>query len=577
MKKKKHFIIASIALVFFIALGISIYINRSEITEVHYKDFVQDLESEKVQEIKIKDENVLRVNLKDGTVYETTNPQSDSMKEYFLLNGASINENQKKIGDSVIQALGLVGIGAFAIFYMKKNTGKDKLEVVNINDQNSGNRPICNFEHVAGNDEAKELVKDIIDFIKDPDKYAKLGAKMPRGILLYGPPGTGKTLMAKAIAGESGVPFYAVSGSDFVQMYVGVGASRIRQLFQKAKKAKKAVIFIDEIDAIGKKRGNGVTQGNDERDQTLNALLTEMSGFNSHSGIVVIAATNRLETLDEALVRPGRFDRLIEIGLPDIKARKRILKLHLDDKPVHNLVNMDKLSRETVYFSGAMLENLANEAAIIAANKNENEISQKDFDQAYYTIIAGSAKKDISTISAEDRKVTAYHESGHALATKLLQPENTVSKVTIIPSTKGIGGFSMSIPKDRQYRTKSSILCDIKVLLAGRVAEELIFGESNITTGASNDIEKASQLVKEYVSKFGMDEELGLFNCDAASMNPDTAVMDKCREHINTLYQETKEIMLDNIDLLNLFAKELLERETLNEEDLDLLVQGHVA
>ena len=572
MKKKKHFIIASIALVFFIALGISIYINRSEITEVHYKDFVQDLESEKVQEIKIKDENVLRVNLKDGTVYETTNPQSDSMKEYFLLNGASINENQKKIGDSVIQALGLVGIGAFAIFYMKKNTGKDKLEVVNINDQNSGNRPICNFEHVAGNDEAKELVKDIIDFIKDPDKYAKLGAKMPRGILLYGPPGTGKTLMAKAIAGESGVPFYAVSGSDFVQMYVGVGASRIRQLFQKAKKAKKAVIFIDEIDAIGKKRGNGVTQGNDERDQTLNALLTEMSGFNSHSGIVVVAATNRLETLDEALVRPGRFDRLIEIGLPDIKARKRILKLHLDDKPVHNLVNMDKLSRETVYFSGAMLENLANEAAIIAANKNENEISQKDFDQAYYTIIAGSAKKDISTISAEDRKVTAYHESGHALATKLLQPENTVSKVTIIPSTKGIGGFSMSIPKDRQYRTKSSILCDIKVLLAGRVAEELTFGEDNITTGASNDIEKASQLVKEYISKFGMDEELGLFNCDAASMNADTEVMDKCRKHINTLYQETKEMMLDNIELLNLFAKELLERETLNEEDLDLLV-----
>lgn len=574
--KKKHFIIASIALVFSIVLGISVYINRPEVEKVQYKDFVQDLESGKVEEIKIKDESILTISLKDKTVYETSNPQSDSMREYFLLNGASINENQRVISDSLIQALGLIGIGAFAIYYMKKNTGKDKLEVVNINDQGSGDKPNCSFEHVAGNDEAKELVMDIIDFIKDPDKYAKLGAKMPRGILLYGPPGTGKTLMAKAIAGESGVPFYAVSGSDFVQMYVGVGASRIRQLFQKAKKAQKAVIFIDEIDAIGKKRGNAATQGNDERDQTLNALLTEMSGFNSNSGIVVIAATNRLETLDEALVRPGRFDRLIEIGLPDIKARKRILNLHLDNKPVHSLVDTDKLARETVYFSGAMLENLANEAAIIAANKNESKIFQEDFDKAYYTIIAGAAKKDLSTISTEDRKVTAYHESGHALATKLLQPENTVSKVTIIPSTKGIGGFSMSIPRDRQYRTKNSILCDIKVLLAGRVAEELAFGEDNVTTGASNDIEKASQLVKEYLSKFGMDEELGLFNYDAVCMNPDPVVIEKCRDHINTLYQETRKMMKDNIDLLNLFAKELLERETLNEEDLDLLIEAYV-
>ncbi len=572
--KKRHYIVASLVLVIFIALSIGIYINRPKIKSIHYTNFVEDLESGKVQEIKIKDESLLTVSLKNGTVYETTNPQSDSMREYFLLNGANIDENVGIVTDTIVQVLGLVAIGAFAIYYMKKNMGKDKLEVVNSNDENLGSKSTCTFEHVAGNDEAKELVKDIIDFIKEPEKYAKLGAKMPRGIMLYGPPGTGKTLMAKAIAGESGVPFYAVSGSDFVQMYVGVGASRIRQLFQKAKKVKKAVIFIDEIDAIGKKRGNGVTQGNDERDQTLNALLTEMSGFNSHSGIVIIAATNRLETLDEALVRPGRFDRLIEMGLPDIKARKRILNLHLEDKPVHNLVNMDKLARETVYFSGAMLENLANEAAIIAANKNEKEISPEDFDEAYYTIIAGSAKKDLSTISTEDRKVTAYHESGHALATKLLQPENTVSKVTIIPSTKGIGGFSMSIPKDRQYRTKNSILCDIKVLLAGRATEELIFGEGNITTGASNDIEKASQLVKEYVSKFGMDEELGLFNYDAASMNPDPVVIEKCRDHIKILYQETKEMMKENIDLLNLFAEELLEKETLNEEDLDLLVEG---
>ena len=574
--KKRHFIAIFAVVIAFIVTGIGIYNRQPKISMLDYSIFVEELEAGNVADVHIKDQEKLIITMKDESVFETANPQSESMREFFLLNGATVSSGSQGFPFLLLKIFGIGGVGALAIFYMKKNSGKDKIQIVDANRPNSVEESLFTFKDMAGNEEAKDLVRDIIDFIKDPDKYERLGAKMPKGILLYGPPGTGKTLMAKAIAGEAGVPFYAVSGSDFVQMYVGVGASRIRQLFNKAKKSKKAVIFIDEIDAIGKKRANGANQGNDERDQTLNALLTEMSGFNTHSGIVVIAATNRLDALDNALIRPGRFDRLIEVGLPDVKARKRILGLHLKGKPVHPSVDVDQLSRETIYFSGAMLENLANEAAIFAANGNSEVITQENFEKAFYTIIAGSAKKDRSTIDFEDRRITAYHESGHALASKLLQPENRVSKVTIIPSTKGIGGFSMSIPKDRQYRSKSNILCEIKVMLAGRAAEELIFGADNITTGASTDIEKASKLVKEYVTKFGMDEDFGLFNYDAVSMNPDPMVMEKCREHMKNLYQEIKKIIADNLGLLNLFAEELLKRETLNEEELDELAVSYI-
>jgi cell division protease FtsH len=351
-------------------------------------------------------------------------------------------------------------------------------------------------------------------------------------------------------------------------MYVGVGASRIRQLFKKAKKSEKAVIFIDEIDAIGKTRAGKASASNDERDQTLNALLTEMSGFNDNEGIVVIAATNRIDTLDPALLRPGRFDRQIEIGLPDYNARKSIISLHAKNKPVHDSVDIESIAKDTVYFSGAMLENLMNEAAIITANSDEKAIKKEHIDKAFYTVIAGAEKKDRSNITEKDRKITAYHEAGHALMTKLLLPDNIISKVTIIPSTRGAGGFSMSIPKDKMYQSKREILSNIKVLLAGRVAEEIIFGEDGITTGASNDIEKASNLIKDYIVKYGMDNKFGLFNFEAVNVD-DSTIIDQCRKEIQKAYGSTKEILEDNKEYLSKIADMLIEKETIDNNDIE--------
>jgi cell division protease FtsH len=421
---------------------------------------------------------------------------------------------------------------------------------------------------VAGNTEAKSMVEDIIEFIKDPDKYATVGARMPKGLLLYGPPGTGKTLMAKAIAGEANVPFYAMSGSDFVQMYVGVGASRIRNLFNKAKKSEKAVIFIDEIDAIGKKRARNVSASNDERDQTLNALLTEMSGFHDNQGIIVIGATNRLDTLDEALLRPGRFDRHIEIGLPDVNARQQILTLHAKRKPLADDVNLESLSKSTVCFSGAMLENLLNEAAINAANDKDSVIRWSHIDRAFYTVIAGAPKQDRSYITDLDRKITAYHEAGHALVTTLLLPDHYISKVTIIPSVRGAGGFNLSIPKDTMFQNKRQLKANIQVLLAGRIAEELVFGSDEITTGASNDIQKASQMILDYINKFGMDEEMGLFSLDIFGEGQNEKLVSKCREHMNILYDETRMLIQNNILHLESLTLELLEKESIGQEDI---------
>ena len=391
---------------------------------------------------------------------------------------------------------------------------------------------------------------------------------MPKGLLFYGPPGTGKTLMAKAIAGEAGVPFYAMSGSDFVQMYVGVGASRVRSLFAKAKKSRKAVIFIDEIDAIGKKRARSASASNDERDQTLNALLSEMSGFHDNQGIIVIGATNRLDTLDEALLRPGRFDRHIEIGLPDVNARRQILALHAKNKPLADSVDLDGLARSTVYFSGAMLENLLNEAAINAANDKSKYIKPEHIDKAFYTVIAGAQKMDRSYISELDRKITAYHEAGHALATQLLLPDYFISKVTIIPSVKGAGGFNLTIPKDEMFTTERQLKANIQVLLAGRAAEEIIFGSDEVTTGAGNDIQKASRLMVDYINKFGMDNELGLFSTEVLADSPDNELIAKCRGRMKELYDDTVRLIKDNLPSLEAITDELLEKESLSGDDI---------
>ncbi len=567
--KKKYLYILSFLILLSVSLIGNHFLNKSDL-DMSYPSFLEAVNQHQVDKVVLTENGntfKAQLNTEPGNLYTVPNPKTENFTEFILTNGITVSYGQGTMVNNVLQLLLVAFIGG-GIFWFARKNGSNKSLITDAN-KKSGNTTPINLAQVAGNTEAKSMVEDIIQFIKEPEKYAAVGARMPKGLLLYGPPGTGKTLMAKAIAGEANVPFYVMSGSDFVQMYVGVGASRIRSLFQKAKKSEKAVIFIDEIDAIGKKRARNASASNDERDQTLNALLTEMSGFHENQGIVVIGATNRLDTLDEALLRPGRFDRQIEIGLPDVNSRHKILSLHGKSKPLSEDVDLKALSKSTVYFSGAMLENLLNEAAIFAANDNQSVISQVHIDKAFYTVIAGAPKQDRSYISDRDRKVTAYHEAGHALATTLLQPEHFISKVTIIPSVRGAGGFNLSIPKDTLYQTQKQIKANIQVLLAGRIAEELIFGSEEVTTGASNDIQKASSLMLDYINKFGMDQEMGLFSMEALNETHDHELIKKCRTQMNSLYEDTKKLLVSNLELLEKITAELLEKESLDGTDID--------
>jgi cell division protease FtsH len=572
MKNKLILLLAGLGVLGMVVLGY--YAFRQTSTDMTYNSFLQAVENQQVQEVILTpDSDTFTATLKPDShvIYSIPNPKTENFTEYLLLHGIQVTTGRESIPLTILKVMA-VGLVLGGVLWFIKNGGNNNSLVKDANRKKKlkpKEDSVVTLAQVAGNVEAKSMVEDIIAFIKDPDKYAKVGARMPKGLLLYGPPGTGKTLMAKAIAGEANVPFYAMSGSDFVQMYVGVGASRIRSLFNKAKKSEKAVIFIDEIDAIGKKRARNVSASNDERDQTLNALLTEMSGFSDNQGILVIGATNRLDTLDEALLRPGRFDRHIEIGLPDINARKHILSLYAGRKPIADDVDLQELARSTVCFSGAMLENLLNEAAILAANEQNTVIHKAHVDKAFYTVIAGAPKQDRSYITELDRKITAYHEAGHALATRLWLPEHDISKVTIIPSVRGAGGFNLTIPRDTLFQNKRQLRANIQVFLAGRAAEELIFGEEEITTGASNDIQKASQLTVDYINKFGMDDEMGLFSTEVLGDNHDARLVEQCRIMLNTLYAKTLEQLRKNLPLLEAIAKELLEQETLNAADLD--------
>jgi len=570
MKHIRLFIAVSAGLLILLSglLGYKYFYRASK--DLSYKEFISAVERGQVQEVILEENSnsfvaVLRENTKQK--YTVPHPKTDDFTQYLLLNDVKVSYGNSSAISTLINAA-IIAAVIFAIVRYSRSTGTQTGLISDANSKKSNKDEAVTLAHVAGNEEAKSMVEDIIDFIKDPDKYASVGARMPKGLLFYGPPGTGKTLMGKAIAGEAGVPFYAMSGSDFVQMYVGVGASRVRSLFAKAKKSRKAVIFIDEIDAIGKKRARSASASNDERDQTLNALLSEMSGFHDNQGIIVIGATNRLDTLDEALLRPGRFDRHIEIGLPDVNARRQILALHAKNKPLADNVDLDGLARSTVYFSGAMLENLLNEAAINAANEKSIYIKPEHIDKAFYTVIAGAQKIDRSYISELDRKITAYHEAGHALATHLLLPDYFISKVTIIPSVKGAGGFNLTIPKDEMFTTERQLKANIQVLLAGRAAEEIIFGSDEVTTGAGNDIQKASRLMVDYINKFGMDNELGLFSTEVLADSPDNELIAKCRGRIKELYDDTLRLIRDNLPRLEAITGELLEKESLSGDDI---------
>lgn len=561
--KKIHVVLLLSLLLTVVGLIGRFFFDKS-VPAMSYPDFVVAVENGQIRKVYYTPANdTFKATAANGIDYSVPNPKSDTFIETLLTHNIEVASDNGSLEYWRTGIFLILLFGALWYYYRTKKGGGDVKSETKKKENSS-----VTLKNVAGNTEAKAMVQDIIQFIKHPEIYSATGARMPKGLLFYGPPGTGKTLMAKAIAGEANVPFYTMSGSDFVQMYVGVGASRVRSLFQKAKRNERAIIFIDEIDAIGKKRARNASSGNDERDQTLNALLTEMSGFRENAGIVVIGATNRLDTLDDALLRPGRFDRQIEIGLPDLNARKQIIGLHSNSKPFSPDVDFEQLARSTVFFSGAMIENLINEAAISAANDRQPMIGKSHMDKAFYTVIAGSPKEDRSCITDRDKKVTAYHEAGHALATTLLQPDHIISKVTIIPSVKGAGGFNLSTPKDSMFQTKKQLIASILVLMAGRAAEELTFGEEEVTTGASNDILRVSSLVADLIDKYGMDAESGLFS-SAVIDERNGRLIDRSRELSKAFYQTVLSLLKEHRHRLNAIAENLLLYESLNGDEIN--------
>ena len=462
------------------------------------------------------------------------------------------------------------------------NFGKSRAHMSNENDQK------YTFKDVAGLEEEKEDMAEIVDFLRNPKKYNTLGARIPKGVLLEGPPGTGKTLLAKAVAGEAGVPFFSISGSDFVEMFVGVGASRVRDLFEDAKKNAPCIVFIDEIDAVARKRGSGLGGGHDGREQTLNQMLVEMDGFGTNEGIIVLAATNRVDILDPAILRPGRFDRKVMVGRPDVKGREEILRVHVRNKPLSDDVDLHEIARTTAGFAGADLENLMNEAAICAAKQNRQFIKKEDVDKCFVKIGIGGEKKS-RLVPEKERRITAYHESGHAILFHLLSEVGPVHLVSIIPNGRGAGGYTMPLPEnDNVFMTKKHMQQDIMVSFGGRIAEELIFGD--ITTGASADIKQATQTAQAMVVKYGMSEKVGLINYEVNSeeevfLGRDlgharnysekvAAMIDKeVRRIMDECYQEAKLIIESHIDVLHRCAAALLEKERINRAEFEALFE----
>lgn len=574
-KNSRLIIIAILVLLISSSLFIINY-RKKDIDKIPYSLFIEHLDKGMIKEVKLTDSATLKILLTNGMEVITDNPRIENLKEQLLLQGIEVVEKDDIMVERGFVMLILLGIGTAVYLSRNKMSKEAEKEMTNLSKmENIDYDTNIGFDDVAGNEEAIASLKEMVDFIKYPEKYKEFGARLPRGVLLYGPPGTGKTLLAKALAGEAGVPIFPVSGSDFVQVYAGLGAGRIRDLFKKAKNAGKSVIFIDEIDSLGKKRKGSQMVGSDEGDRTLNALLAEMSGFKENEGIIVIAATNRIDVLDEALLRPGRFDRQVEVQLPDVNARYKILKLHLKKKPVSKNVDLKKLATETIYFSGAKLENLLNEAAMIAVKSEGLEINEEHINKAYFKVLVGDEKIDRSHLSNEDRKITAFHEAGHALVAKKVSKHNRVTKVSIIPSSKGMGGFSINIPQDKMYLTKKDLISNIMIALGGRAAEEIIFGHENITTGASSDLEKATETALAMIGYYGMDSISGLLNYNvirSLEIKQDQNLINRAKEVLDLLYKDTIKLLKDYKNELILLSNALLDKEILDESEIDHIV-----
>ena len=604
-KKRPGIGVLPLLMIVFLCISWLTALNRQD--EMTYDQMVQLFEQQKVESFQFTDSSTLVMQLHDGSTarcrihdytlfYNDLNDLVKEQKAAGILTSYSYPPPDGTDWLEIILPYVVMAVVFGAMWYMMSvraqgGMGPDRMakfgsaQIRTLNDQDKK----VTFDDVAGADEEKAELQEIVEFLKDPKKYIDLGARIPKGVLLVGPPGTGKTLLAKAVAGEAGVGFLSISGSDFVELYVGVGASRVRDLFEQAKKQSPAIVFIDEIDAVGRQRGTGLGGGHDEREQTLNQLLVEMDGFAANEGVVVLAATNRADVLDPALLRPGRFDRQIYVGLPDIKGREEILKVHAKGKPLAEDVDLSRLARGTAGFTGADLENLINEGALLAARKNQHFITMQDLKDAEIKVIAGPEKKS-RVIPEHERELTAYHEAGHAVVMHALPGQDPVSQITIVPRGQA-GGMTVSLPEeDRSYLSKHYMEDQIVGLLGGRVAEKLCLGD--ISTGASNDIQRATAIARKMVTVYGMSERLGTVSFDSGhdevfigrtmghSRGYSEAVAAQIDEEVRAIvdgaYSRCQEILTAQRDKLDAVAHYLLEHETMEREAF-LTVFGETA
>ena len=583
-----------IILLLLVIFGLNLLNNRTD--EYTKAEFIADLDAGNVSEVVVQPNGeaptgYLEIQMKNGVshkLYATDITELETLvREYGFDPVVNDIERENWFLTYMLPMLVVLAVGIFLFMMMNaQQAGGGNGKMMNFGKSRAkmtlGDKSVT-FAQAAGLKEEKEELEEIVDFLKEPGKYTGVGARIPKGVLLEGPPGTGKTLLAKAVAGEAGVPFFSISGSDFVEMFVGVGASRVRDLFEEAKHNAPCIVFIDEIDAVARRRGTGMGGGHDEREQTLNQLLVEMDGFGVNEGIIVMAATNRVDILDPAILRPGRFDRKVAVGTPDIGGREEILKVHAKNKPLGDDVNLQQIAQTTAGFTGADLENLLNEAAIIAAKENRSFIAQKDIKRAFIKVGIGAEKKS-RIISDKEKKITAYHEAGHAILFHVLPDVGPVYTVSIIPTGVGAAGYTMPLPeKDEMFATKSRMLQDIMVSLGGRIAEEIIFGD--ITTGASSDIKKATKTARRMVTRYGMSDNIGVIcyddDDDEVFIGKDLAhakahseeisgEIDKEVKHIiDDCYTKAKDIILQHEDVLHSCAQLLLEKEKITREEFE--------